>query len=67
MSDDPDATDRQLMHALAHWLRKHDCMAFDQSAGIDEQGRAQALIEWFADAVDVLNVPPRAARAGGGE
>jgi hypothetical protein len=64
-----DSTDREILDTLAHWMRKHDCLAF---AGVrddeyDEQDRAQKLIAWFAESVDVLNVPPRATQVGGGE
>jgi len=51
-------TDHQLLRNLATWLRKHDCLAFDP-VDDGEQDRAQVLVEWFAESVDVLNVPPR--------
>jgi hypothetical protein len=62
-------SDRDLLRSLARWLRKHDCLAFDSitDTGADEQERAEELISWLAESVDVLNVPPRAARAGGGQ
>ncbi len=56
-----DRTDRELMAALARWLRTHDCLAFDDLAAFDEQVRAETLVQWFADAMDTLNVPPREA------
>lgn len=68
MSDEA-RSDRDVLHDLARWLRKHDCMAFDvySDAGEDEQDRATVLITWLADSVDVLNVPPRATQVGGGQ
>jgi hypothetical protein len=64
-----EPTDRDILLTLARWMNKHDCLAF---AGVlddefDEQGRAVELIEWLADSVEVLNVPPRATQVGGGE
>lgn len=50
-------SDREVLAALARWLRKHDCLAFDDET--DDQDRAQVLVGWLADSVDVLNVPPR--------
>lgn len=51
-------SDRQLLQALARWLRKHDCGAFGED---DDQDRAEQLVSWLADSVDVLNVPPKEA------
>lgn len=53
---EPIRADRDLLRALARHLRKHDvgCFDWDQPA---EQERAEQLIAWFADSVDVLNVP----------
>lgn len=57
------ASDRDLLRAFARWLRKHDCAAFDWDDD-GEQERAEVLIDWFAESVDVLNVPPAAPTEG---
>lgn len=54
----PERTDRDLLEGLARHLRKHDVLCFDPD-NEGEQERARELIEWLANNVDVLNVPPR--------
>jgi hypothetical protein len=58
-------SDRDLLAGLARHLRKHEVGCFDPDDD-NEQSRAETLIEWFADSVDVLNVPDRGdgARCG---
>lgn len=49
--------DDRLLRALASHLHRHAVGCFDDGEGGPEQDRAQALIEWFAESVEVLNVP----------
>jgi hypothetical protein len=48
--------DREILRSLARHLRKHEVGCFDDES--DDQERAELLIEWFAESVDTLNVPP---------
>ena len=51
-----EMSDRQLLHGLARHLRKHEVLCFDPDDST-EQERAEQLIAWFADNVELLNVP----------
>lgn len=58
MSEDRLCSDRDLLLSLARHLRKHDVGCFDPYDG-REQERAQVLVEWLADAISLVPVPPR--------
>ena len=58
MSDDPMTSDRDLMLSLARHLRKHEVGCFDPD-DYREQERAEVLVSWLADNLDLLPVEMR--------
>jgi hypothetical protein len=48
-------SDRDLLRGLARHIRKHEMGCFDPDELEDE--RAEHLVSWLAENVDVLNIP----------